>query len=365
MSDASIPEDVANTGSKGPGVIKVLVVEDSPVAREFLVETLNADPEMSVIGTASNGTDALRVLASKKPDIVVMDLHMPHMNGVEATRRIMASAALPIIIVSAIWNPAEVEATFHALEAGAVAVLEKPAGMGHPDHEASTRELLQTVRLMSEAKVVGRRIRPPRARVLSRTRVEPRLAQIRLVAMGTSTGGPPVLQTILSELTGDFPVPVLIVQHIAAGFLEGMIRWLNESSNLPIHVATAGEIPLPGHVYFAPDGVHTGIGRGGQLVFNQGESENGLRPSISYLFRTVADVLGEHAAGVLLTGMGKDGAAELKLMRTRGAVTIAQDRASSVVHGLAGEAIRLDAADYVLSPEEIATTLQLLVGKER
>jgi two-component system chemotaxis response regulator CheB len=177
------------------------------------------------------------------------------------------------------------------------------------------------------------------------------------VGIGASTGGPPVLQAILSALPRDFPAPILIVQHIARGFLPGMVEWLGQTTGQHVHIAAHGAVPLPGHAYIAPDDFQLGVSSGGRLTLARDEPENGLRPSVSWLFRSLADNQGSGAVGVLLTGMGKDGAAELKRMRDRGSMTIAQDRESSVVHGMPGEAIALDAATQVLSPDRIAAAL--------
>jgi two-component system chemotaxis response regulator CheB len=170
-----------------------------------------------------------------------------------------------------------------------------------------------------------------------------------------------VLQSILSELRKDLPVPIAIVQHIAKGFLEGMVDWLGKSTAFPTHIAGHSETLLPGHAYFAPDGKHMEITRDGRAFLNTEPPDSGLRPSATHLFRSVSRSYGRHAIGVILTGMGADGAAELKCMRDEGAVTIAQDQASSLVHGMPGEAIKLSAAQYILPPKEIVATLERLV----
>ncbi len=159
-------------------------------------------------------------------------------------------------------------------------------------------------------------------------------------------------------------MPILIVQHIAHGFLPGLAEWLNQTTGFQIHIGSYGTCPLPGHVYLAPDSFHMGLSASGRILLTKEEPENGLRPAVSYLFRSLAEVCGPNALGVLLTGMGKDGAAELKLMRDKGAITIAQDRESSVVHGMPGEAIQLGGAAYVLPPEGIVATLARLVKSE-
>jgi two-component system chemotaxis response regulator CheB len=347
-------------------MIRVLVVEDSPVVREFLTYILGTDPDIKVAGTAHNGEESLEAVERIKPDVVTMDIHMPKLNGFDATRRIMETCPTPIVIVSGSSTSEEVVTTFRALEAGALAMVPRPKGIGHPEHEATARELVQTVKLMSEVKVVRRW---PRSKSGGAVPTAPRVtisqtsAETRLVAIGASTGGPLVLQTILSKLQSEFPVPVLIVQHMSPGFTEGFAEWLTQSARFPVGIAGQGETMLPGHAYVAPDGFHLGVRSVGQMVLSAEAPENGLRPAVSYLFRSVAKVYGASAVGVLLTGMGRDGAEELKLMREKGAVTIAQDKESSVVAGMPGEAIKLDAATYVLPPERIAAALTSLVTK--
>jgi len=348
-------------------MIKVLVVEDSPVVREFLVYILGADPGIQIIGTVNDGEQALEAVARKRPDVITMDIHMPKLDGVEATRRIMETHPTPIVIVSGSTDPREVATTFRAMEAGAVAVLRRPAGIGHPDHERTASELVQTVKLMSEIKVIKRWPKAwphsgaPRPVEANCAQVE---TKVKVVAIGASTGGPPVLQTILAILPKNFSVPVLIVQHMAAGFTQGFVQWLAQTSSLPVHLATHDEPIRSGHVYVAPDEFQMRVGRNGKIILKKDGPENGLRPSVSYLLRSVAEVYGRDAVAGLLTGMGCDGAEELKLLKEMGAVTFAQDKDSSVVHGMPGAAIKLDAAMLVLSPEKIAATLVSL-AKDR
>lgn len=350
-------------------MIKVLVVEDSLVIREFLIQILNSDPEIEVVGTARDGEEALISVKQKAPDVITMDIHMPKLNGFDATRKIMENNPTPIIIVSGSSTSEEIATTFHALESGAIAVLRRPAGIGHPEHEVTAKELIQTVKLMSEVKVIRRwprvqkKAEDSQLSSLSPVKLREIAPDIQLVAIGASTGGPIALQKIISQLPQDFSVPVVIVQHISEGFVKGFAEWLNESSNVPIHVAENGEYLLPGHVYIAPDGYQIAVTGGNRVALRQEEAENGLRPSVSYLFRSVAKSFGHRAIGVLLTGMGKDGAKELKQMKESGAITIVQDKDSCVVFGMPGEAMKLDAATYVFSPEKIAEALISLVKR--
>jgi two-component system chemotaxis response regulator CheB len=342
--------------------IKVLVADDSQVNRMLLVKLLNSDPRIQVVGAVLDGQAALDFLdaGGERADVVIMDLHMPRMDGFEATRRIMETRPLPIIICTATASPQDLAIAFRSMEAGAVACVEKPVALGI-DFEARLRNLLLTVRLMSEVKVVRRwnRLRstlgvtPPSGPTKSRVDTP----SIRLIGIGASTGGPPVLQTILSELPKDFPVPLLIVQHIARGFLPGMVDWLNQTTGSRVRIAAHGVTPLPGHAYVAPDDFHLAADARGDMILAREGPESGLRPAVSYLFRSLAESCGANAVGVLLTGMGKDGAAELKRMRDHGAHTIVQDRDSSIVHGMPGAAIELGAATQILPADMIAGAL--------
>jgi two-component system chemotaxis response regulator CheB len=349
-----------------PEKIKALVVDDSPLTRMLLVELLNSDPGIQVIGAMNDGQAALDFLqvTHNRPDVVIMDIHMPRLDGFDATRRIMETRPLPIIICTATADPQELAVAFRSMEAGAVACVSKPVALG-ADFESRRINLLQTVRLMSEVKVVRRwnrsRSAAPAANgTACATSVTTR--GIQLIGIGASTGGPPVLQSILHGLPKDFPVPLLIVQHISPGFLPGMVEWLNQTTSLRVQVAAHGVVPLPGHAYVAPDDFHLGITASGRIMLSREEPEIGLRPAVSYLFRTLADCCGPGAIGVLLTGMGKDGAVELKRMKDRGAMTIAQDQESSIVHGMPGEAIRLGAASQVLATDQIAGALIAHIG---
>lgn len=346
-------------------MIRVLIVDDSAVVRELLIFILNSDPDIQVIGAVGDGEEAMKVVPEVRPDVITMDVHMPGINGFETTRRIMETYPTPIVIVSGSLNTYEVEATFHAIEAGALLMVTRPPGLGHPGFDEAAAQLIRAVKAMSEVKVVRRwpRVRPaggaathlPAASGLLRERIS-------VVAIGASTGGPMVLQTILAALPKDFPVPLLIVQHMSPGFVSGFADWLSHTCNRPVLVAADGTKLMSGHVYIAPDGYNMGIKRIGEISLTRCKPANGLCPSVAHLFETVASAYGKNAAGVLLTGMGMDGAKGLKQMRDNGAITLAQNEESSVIHGMPGEAIRLGAALHILNPEQIAAALAAMVN---
>lgn len=346
-------------------MIKVLIVEDSRVSQEHLKYILDAEPDFKVIGVVADGLAAINFLQEQKPDVILMDINMPKLNGIEATRRIMESQPVPIVIISGTYNLKETTMAFEAMRAGAVVAIEKPKGIGHSDYEATAKHLARTVKLMAEVKVVRRRASHPPKPVSTTPAVAlPKSAvPSKLVVIGASAGGPVALEIILARLAKDFAAPVLVVQHITPGFLEGLVAGLSRTSSLPIQIGVHGESLQAGRVYFAPDNHHMGIDGLDRLVLSQDPPENGCRPAVSYLFRSVATHGPKNAVGVLLTGMGKDGAAELKLMKDKGLITIVQDVSTSLVYGMPGEAVKLGGAQHVLPVNQVAAMLNRLVNK--
>jgi two-component system chemotaxis response regulator CheB len=344
-------------------MIKVLIVEDSPVMQQLLIHTINSDNDLKVVGTANNGREAIEAVKKFNPDVVAMDWHMPELDGKEATRIIMETNPKPIVIVTASIG-IDVLFSFSMIEAGALAIVKKPPCIDHPDYKKDAHELIQTLKLMSEVKLVKRMVRITSLKETDDTikdKTSNSKPDIQIIAIGASTGGPIVLQKILLGLPKNFSVPILIVQHISDGFTKGFVDWLNSTTSFPLHIASHGDIPKPGHGYVAPDNQHMGVDENHKIILSSSKPENGLRPSVAFLFRTIAQVYGSNAVGILLTGMGRDGAEELKLMKGRGAITFVQDKESSIVHGMPGEAIKLDAAMHILSPIEISKGLVDLI----
>lgn len=353
-------------------MINVLIADDSPVILASLENILSSESSIRVIGTARNGQEAVRLALSKKPDVITMDINMPVMDGLEAVREIMETNPIPVIIISGIMDADDPKDTFKALEAGAVTIMNKPRALGSKESSIYAKQLIQQVRLLSEIRLIKRIARPKTAgssftdntsgnnisKGLARKNFLSggKAAHPEIIAIAASTGGPPVIQKILSSLPKNFSIPVVIIQHIVAGFMLDFARWLGETSSVPIVIPQNTEEILPGRCYIAPDGYHLKI-RKKQFIYCQDKKHN-ICPSASVLFESISEEYGPRALGIILTGMGNDGAEELKKMKQSGAVTIAQDRNTSVIYGMPGEAARIGAADMILSPDEIIKYLR-------
>ncbi|MDD1729171.1 MAG: response regulator, partial [Methanospirillum sp.] len=328
--------------------------------RDLLSGILESESDITVIGTASNGVEAVRLARLLAPDIITMDINMPGMDGFEAARQIMEESPIPIIIISGVDNLAEIAASFRVMEAGALTILPKPPHPTSPDFLNKSKDILNAIRTYVEIRVIRRTkthhsVKVTHEPVPNLNGVEP-----RLIVIGASTGGPPVIQTILRNLNSQFSIPLVLVQHMSPGFILGFAEWLSESTGFRVTVPHNDELLLPGSLYVVPDEVQAGVTSDLRIVLSDAPCEHNLRPSVSYLFRSVAETLGKNAVGILLTGMGTDGSHELLQMRKKGSVTIIQDKTSSVVYGMPGEALRIGAASMILSPEEIAQELKFI-----
>ena len=349
-------------GTEVAGKLRVLVVDDSPVARSVIRSILEGDPGIEVVGLARNGWEAVQMTARLRPDVITMDVRMPEMDGYEATCQIMAYHPTPILIVTASLSRQDVDFTFRMLEAGALDILEKPAGEDPLALRSKAQDLIERVRLLSRVRVIthlrGRRKagRPlPLTPVPATPGPAPAEAPSRLVVIGASTGGPRALQRILSGLPADFPAPILVVQHIAPGFIRGLAEWLAGETRLRVSLARQDDGLTPGRVYIAPEGCH--LLPDFRRVHLTETPRTPLIPSVDVTMRAAAQNFGRRAIGVLLTGMGNDGAEGLLAIRQAGGLTIAQDQATSTIFGMPRAAIELGAAQQVLPLEDIAPAL--------
>ncbi len=355
-------------------MIRVLLVDDSPVAITVLRRMLSKSAEMEVVGAAGNGREALDLIPRVKPDVICTDLHMPVMDGLEFTREVMARHPLPILLVSISGREGSLNA-FRVIEAGAIDIFPKPRVSLDTDFERLAPELTKKIRILSGIRVFRRPA--PDAPVINGvrtaaagTRIKLDGSKARIIVIGASTGGPNALMTILKILPSDFPLPIICVQHINEGFLQGLLDWLSSQCRMKIEIAKAGEVPLPGTVYFPQEETHLKIDCAGRFVVSAEPPIEGHRPSVTVTMRSAADYYRDSAFGVLLTGMGRDGAEGLREIRDAGGITVAQDEASSIVFGMPKRAIEMGAAGYVTALGEIGPMIlnfavRLLEGKKQ
>jgi two-component system, chemotaxis family, protein-glutamate methylesterase/glutaminase len=348
--------------------IRVLVAEDSPTARALLVGMLSSASGLEVIGEATNGIDAVEMTKRLHPDVVTMDIQMPGLDGFEATKRIMSEMPTPIVIVSSL-DVHSVQFSIEALNAGALAVLPKPVGPSSPSYEQASRFIAATVRSMAQVKLVRRwpsapPYKPPTigSPIASRNASGPSVRP-RIVTIAASTGGPAALHKLFAELAADFPLPILVVQHIALGFAEGFAKWLDDATPLRVRVARAGDPLRPGNVYLAADDRHLGVSERSTILLSEGPSVGSFRPSGTFLFESASRVFGPATLGIILTGMGSDGVAGLRTLKAGGGKVIAQDEATSTIFGMPGAAVAEGLADMVLPLPMIAAQLRWLVGQ--
>lgn len=345
--------------------ITVFIVDDSKVSRQLLTYLIEKDPDLKVIGSAENGEDALRQLKYISPDVITMDIVMPNINGFEVTRQIMETKPIPIIIISAVYNSTDVVQAFKAIEMGALAIFSKPIGAEGGEFNQQAQEIITTIKTVAKIKLIKRSPQKNGGALKKAAdsngngAVAPSSERIEAVAIGASLGGPPAIATILSGLSTNFPVPIFIVQHISKGFTAGFVRWLQSRTALRVVLGEQHQKTLAGTVYVAPDACQMAVGRG-HVIELDFSATTGFQPSVASLFNSMALSYGSHCVGVLLTGMGKDGAKELLTMKERGAFTIAQDEASSTMFGMPREAIALGAARQVVPLEQIANLLNSL-----
>ena len=344
----------------------MLVVDDSPTVRELLTHLFESGG-FEVAGVASDGREAVAQATKLRPDVITMDVHMPGLNGPEAIERIMEETPTPIVVVSASTPASDSGSIFEALQAGALAVADKPTGLGHPRHVHLAAELLRTARLMADVKVVRRR---PSNRISVQSRasgptVSPQQAERGrplAIIVAASTGGPVAIQCLLQGLANAVDIPLLVVQHISQGFAAGMAAWLSETCPQPVQLAVQGERPVGGTVYLAPEDHHLLVTRNGTIALSKAPPVGGFRPSANVLFSSAAEHYGSHAIGVILTGMGDDGTDGLCSLRTAGGWTIAQDETTSVVYGMPGAAVAAGAVDQILPISAIGPALLRLLG---
>ncbi|MEW6350506.1 MAG: chemotaxis-specific protein-glutamate methyltransferase CheB [Thermodesulfobacteriota bacterium] len=348
--------------TSGSKAITVLLVDDSLLALTGLKKLLATVPGIEVVGTARNGKEALALIPELDPKVICTDLHMPVMDGLAFTGAVMGAFPRPILVVSVSVEEGSLN-VFRLLDAGAIDVCAKPLGGFDQEASAFAAELASKIKIAAGVHVVRKAM--PAGPIAREPAAHPQKlvtwpTPVRVVVVGASTGGPHVLRQIFSSLPANFPIPVVCVQHIAEGFSQGLVEWLSSQCRVRVTTARRGGIPEGGTVYFSPEGVHLQFNEQGQFATSAGPAVNGHRPSVTVLMESAARVYGNTAAGILLTGMGDDGAQGMRAIHLAGGMTIVQDEASSVVFGMPKQAIALGVARFVMPPEKIAAALKQL-----
>ena len=344
--------------------IRVLIVEDSLVVRELLKHIIGSDARFEIVGAVESAEEALILLDAASPDVISLDIRLPGMNGLDFTLKVMNRRPTPIVVVAANVDDDELGIAMNALRAGALSVVEKPVGVSNAAFQAMSDRLTTQLAIMSQLKVVrqglgrglsfGTDIAPPPA--------PPRSGQgYTMLGIVSSTGGPQALVQLLGSLPPTFPLPILLVQHITASFLDGFVSWLAGVTPFAVTIAKNGDVPKAGTVYVPPADRHLGIERG-RLVVRDDPPLASQRPSGTVLLSDMARDLGKRGIGIILTGMGADGADGLAEMRKAGAYTIAEDESTCVVFGMPASAAKLGAVIEMLPLPAIAGRLRDLAG---
>jgi two-component system, chemotaxis family, protein-glutamate methylesterase/glutaminase len=332
--------------------IRVMIVEDSSVVLMLLQEIVRSHPRLELAASVASAEEALRLLPTAKPDVISLDIRLPGINGLEATRRIMTLQPTPIVVLSASVDSDDLKISMNALRAGALTVIEKPTVATAADYAAVADRLCRQLILMSEVPVIRQRhrfehdgVKPVPASAGAAQQLHPPTHRGGFAALGivASTGGPNAVVTVLQVLGRQFPLPILLVQHITPSFLGGFAAWLSGVTGFPVVIAQDGELLQPGSVYMAPADMHLEV-RAGRVRLADGPAVDGQRPSGTVLLASMARELGQRAIGVVLTGMGEDGAKGLRALYDVGGYTIAEDRSTAVVYGMPAAAERLGAA---------------------
>jgi len=341
-------------------MIRLLITEDSLSIVEILKTILKSDGDIEVVGWAKNGRESLTLAERLKPDVILMDINMPVMDGLEATRVIMNKMPTPILILSSLIKDDDPSIGFEALRAGALDIMGKPALQLNRSDKNYEMELIRKIKIVSKVKPIHvihqqKKGYPTKWRVCT-------TQDNRILTIGASTGGPPALLSILKNFVPGFPLPILIVQHIFSGFTQGMVNWLSEHCSIKVKLAENGEKVAQGVAYVPPGDFHLAIDNSHRIILSKEQPIGGHRPSVDFMMRHAALVFRENCIGILLTGMGRDGTEGFRAIKEQGGKTIVQDEETSVIFGMPKSAIDAGVVDIVCSLEKIPSKVINLLG---
>jgi len=338
-------------------LITVLVVDDSSIIRDAIINTLESDKEIKVIGTASDGKAAIELVPKLKPDIVTMDIVMPIMDGLAATEYLMAYHPTPILVITSLL-PKDMEIAFKALNAGALDIIERPNISELAKSTSPIRkQLIEKIKILANVKVIthlGGRLQKKEKPLPIQTISTKEKRNFKIIGIASSTGGPKTVRKILSKLPVDFPIPIVIVQHISEGFTKGLVDWWNDECALEVQEGKDGEKLCNGVVYVSPSFVHMTVTKNGRIRLEDTPPVGGHKPAANVLLSSVAEAYPQTAIGIILTGMGDDGAIGIKAIKDAGGFTIAEDEVSCAIFGMPKVAIEMGVIDKVLPLDEIA-----------
>lgn len=337
--------------------IRVLLVEDSQVTLVILRRILNSSPQIQVVGEARTGIEALELIPTVQPDVICTDLYMPKMDGLEFTSEVMTLYPRPILVISSWIQEEDSPHVFQLLEAGALDIFPKPSTGLTMEDKLLNQELIHKIHILSGVKVFKKKRKSPSVVKRFETFSVQSYVKPEIIVIGASTGGPQALNELFAQLPSNFPIPLICIQHICSGFLQGFMDWLSSSCRLPIQIAKPGDKPKAGRIYFPPEQQHLELDERGRFICSDAPPLDGHRPSITVTFKSIAKFYGRATVGILLTGMGRDGAEGLQYIAQTGGLTIAQDEASSIIFGMPKEAIALGAAKLILPIHAIAPKL--------
>lgn len=365
--------------------VKVLLVEDSPIAQNMLQRLLASAPEVELVGVASSGREALALIPKVDPDVICTDFYMKGMDGLELARQVMARYPRPMLAISVAVGSDDTQIVAQLLQAGVLDVFPKPKAGLPSDYDRLKQSLIEKISILAGVKVYTRPLTSaaqqlsnslpkrspvpaslrsqvsqtalPASRSLSSKGSISSKGSMAAIAIGASTGGPQATYAILSQLPVNWPTPIFCTQHISEGFLSGLVSWMDAQCSIRVKIAEPGELALAGTAYYAPDHYHLEIESNSRLKLSDAAPLARHRPSITAMFQSVALKYGRSTCGILLTGMGRDGADGMQAIAAAGGTTIAQDEATSVVFGMPKEAIALGAAQSILPIEDIAPRL--------
>ena len=341
-------------------MIRILIVDDSKIEAALLKHIIEPELDMIVIGIANNGQEAIDSTERLKPDLITMDIQMPVMDGLEATRIIMSQYPTPIVVISSAVSSDSIEGTFPILDAGALMAIAKPYNVLAPSFAESRKYIIDTLRSMAEVNVIKKKVLKKEAKKIEIALPQARVHHYELVAIGASIGGPASLKIILAALPLDFPVPIVIVQHMRDEFMDGFIKWIGETTARNVQYASNNAVLEKGIIYVAPAGKQMEVVKRNDQLMSKlmtNPPVGGFLPAITVMLQSVAKNVGKKAIGLLLTGMGSDGAEGLLALKNAKGLTLVQDPDSAVVFGIGGVALKLGAVDKVIELDKIADYL--------